>query len=40
MTERRAYAQAGVDYDALDEGKRSALARAIATGLRSHLYTG
>jgi phosphoribosylformylglycinamidine cyclo-ligase len=31
MTERRAYAEAGVDYDALDEGKRAALARALAT---------
>lgn len=31
MTERRAYAEAGVDYDALDEGKRAALARTLAT---------
>lgn len=31
MTDRKAYAEAGVDYDALDEGKRAALARALAT---------
>lgn len=31
MTDRRAYAEAGVDYDALDEGKRAALARTLAT---------